>query len=196
LVTDAVLSGPDLNKIAETLRRNQASGNTIPSQPDEQIFIDDNGDILLGSQVAGASTQRLSRVTQETFYLTEQERYAQEKAFVDSHMPSNTVRTSDGSTAGWAYAIKNEWGDSYTLFVWFEASSGTYIVSLVSPELAGVVGIHDCHLYADGRLCLKKEGGPGYRSMSDAYARSAIWTRGASSYRRGNGFQFNIDQLG
>lgn len=195
-LTQSVLFGPDLNKIAETLRRNQATGNTIPSQPDEQIFIDDNGDILLGSQLAGVPSRRLSRVTQETFYLTEQERLAKEQDFVSTHMPKNTVRVSDGLTTGWAYAITNEWGDTYTLFMWFEGSSGTYVVSLVSPKLAGVVGMHECHLYSDGRLCLKKEGGPGYASMSDSYARSAIWTRGASCYRRGNGFQFNLNQAG
>jgi hypothetical protein len=193
-ITSEVLYGPDLNKIAATLRKNQQAGISAPSEPREQIFIDDKGDIFFGNQADRPSAERLSRVTQETFYASRLERLTQERAFAESNMPEGTAYASDGEFEGWTFEITNEFDDSYSMFLWFEPASGTYKVSLVRPQLGGAVDMHECHIYKDGVICLKKEGGPGYSRMADAYARSALWTRGASCYRRGYGFQFNMDQ--
>jgi hypothetical protein len=60
--------------------------------------------------------------------------------------------------------------------------------------MGGIAGIHDCHIFADGTICLKEPGGPGYYNLEDTYARSVVWSNGASCYRRGYGFQFNVGQ--
>jgi hypothetical protein len=190
------MSGPDLNKIAETIRQNQAAGKVNPTEPSEQIFIDDKGDILFGNQVDPASASRLSRVTQETFYLTREQRLAGEQSFVNTNMPAGTYYASDGEYDGWVFEITNEFGDTYQFFLWYDPKDGHYTSSLIAPDLKGKVEIHQCHLYADGRVCLKEAGGPGYPNMSMTYARTALWTRGASCYRRGYGFQLNVGQAG
>lgn len=195
-VTSRTLFGPDLNKIAETIRRNQQAGRVDPSEPHEQIFIDDKGDILFGNQLEPSSASRLSRVTQETFYLTAAERFVKEREWVSTHMPNDTFHASDGEYEGWVFSITNEFDDTYKFFLWFDPKDGTYKTSLVAPELAGKVDIHACHLFADGMVCLKEDGGPGYPNMADTYARTALWARGASCYRRGYGFQLNLGQTG
>ncbi|MBL8929312.1 MAG: hypothetical protein JNL54_04235 [Kineosporiaceae bacterium] len=191
-VTAETFYMPDLNKIAAAIRDNMREGTTTPSDPARQILVDREGNIYSGDEIGG-SARPLSQVTSETFYAWG-DRSARELAIVQTKLPANTVHASDGDVDGWAYSITNEFGDTYTLFLWFDASNGTYKVSLVEPRLGGQVGVEDCHLYEDGTLCLKREGGPGYASMENAYARSVIWTRGASCYRRGYGFQFNLGQ--
>jgi len=192
VVTTEIFYGPDLNKIAETIRRNQQRDNKDPSAPDQQLFVDDEGNIMFGNQVDPASADRVSRVTQETFYSSAWR--GDERAIVRTKLPANTYEASDGETPGWVYYITNEFGDRYDLFLWRDKSDNTYKVSLISPRLGGTVGVEDCHLFEDGTICLKERGGPGYRKLEDAYARSVVWTRGASCYRRGYGFQFNIGQ--
>jgi hypothetical protein len=192
VVTSKVFYGPDLNKIASTIRANQRASVSDPPTPSQQLFVDDDGNIVFGDQLDGAPGRHLSRVTQETFY--SQERYARERAIVEAKLPSGTQFATDDDIGGWLYSITNDLGDTYDLFLWYEVASGTYKVSLVEPRLGGTVGVHDCHLYPDGTLCLKEQGGAGYRDLADAYARSVIWTLGASCYRRGYGFQFNYDQ--
>ena len=41
---------------------------------------------------------------------------------------------------------------------------------------------------------LTKRTGSGYPDMGETFAKAALWTRGASCYRRGYGFQFNMGQ--
>jgi hypothetical protein len=189
-VTTETFYSPDLNRIAATVRANQQAGSTDPARREQQLFVDKEGDIMFGDQVNPLAASRVSRVTQETFYAQRD----QEQAIVNAKMPANTYFASDGTVEGWVYQIANEFDDAYVLFLWHDRSDRTYKVSLVEPRLGGSVGVEDCHLYPDGTLCLKRQGGPGYPSMADAYARSVLWTRGASCYRRGYGFQFNVGQ--
>ena len=77
------------------------------------------------------------------------------------------------------------------MFLWYDPSTRRYEVSLISPPLGGNVNVHECHVYTNGVICLRENGG--YKNMDRAYARSVLWTRGASCYRRGYGFQFNMD---
>lgn len=193
-VTTEVFYSPDLNKIAETIRMNQQRDNKDPRARDEQLFVDDQGNILFGDQVDPASADRVSRVTQETFYSSA--RREDERAIVRAKLPANAYEASDGEVRGWVYDITNEFGDQYDLFLWRDKSDNSYKVSLIEPRLGGAVGVEDCHVFDDGTICLKERGGPGYRKLEDAYARSVVWTRGASCYRRGYGFQFNIGQGG
>ncbi len=195
-LTQETFYGPDLNKIAATVRANQARNVADPQAPSQQLYVDNYGNIYFGDQLgqASAAGRRLSKVTQETFYGD----WLQDRdlAEVRSTLPPGTTWASDGEVGGWLYTVVNEFGDLYDLFLWWEPASGTYKVSLVSPRLGGEVGVHDCHLYSDGTLCLKREGGSGYPALADAYARSVLWTRGASYFRRGYGFQFNVGQAG
>lgn len=190
-LTTEVFYSPDLNRIAETLRANQAGNVADPSRPSEQLFVDERGNILFGDQVNPDDARRLSKVTQETFY---SRNLNVERHTVATRLPTHTVPASDGEIDGWLYHVTNEFGDRYDLFLWYESASSSYLVSLIEPRLGGTVGVEDCHLYQDGTLCLKREGGPGYARLEDAYARSVLWTRGASCYRRGYGFQFNVGQ--
>lgn len=196
VITQERFYAPDLNKIAQTIRENQQRGVTEPTAAPRQMFTTPDGQIVMGDEVDPDSADRLSRITQERFYSSESARLAQERSIIREKLPSNAYQASDGSITGWVYSITNEFTDTYTLFLWYEEGSRTYKVSLVEPMLGGSVGVEDCHLYADGTICLKRQGGPGYRNLEDAYARSVLWTRGASCYRRGYGFQFNVGQEG
>lgn len=195
-LTRETFYAPDLNKIAATVRANQEANIKDPLAPSQQLYVDNHGNIFFGDQAgqAPSTNRRLSKVTQETFY--GDWLYDRDVAEVADKLPPGTQWATDGDIGGWLYSVSNEFGDSYQLFLWWEAASGTYKVSLVTPRLGGAVGVHDCHLYSDGTLCLKKEGGPGYTQLADAYARSVLWTRGASYYQRGYGFQFNVGQVG
>jgi hypothetical protein len=193
-VTAEVFHAPDLNKIAATIRANQLRNQADPSEPDKQLYVDPDGNILAGDQVDPANDDRLSRVTQETFFAYGSRQLEHERFIVRNKLPQDAYEASDGEVDGWVYAITNEFGDRYDLFLWHDANDNTYKVSLIEPRLGGTVGVEECHLFEDGTLCLKQQGGAGYRRLEDAYARSVVWTRGASCYRRGYGFQFNIGQ--
>jgi hypothetical protein len=197
VIPQEIFYAPDLNKIAEAARENQRRGEVDPSDPSRQMFTDTDGNILMGDQVDPARAERMSKIPQETFFAAnDSPRLALERRIVEDKLPRTTFQASDGSTTGWVYPVTNEFGDDYKLFVWYDAGTATYKVSVVEPDLRGKVGVEDCHLYSDGTICLKQEGGPGYRNLEDAYARSVLWTRGASCYRRGYGFQFNAGQEG
>ncbi|MCW2929840.1 MAG: hypothetical protein JWM19_802 [Actinomycetia bacterium] len=195
-IPQSVFYAPDLNKIAQAARENQRRGEVDPADPTRQMFTNKDGDILMGDQVDPQNAERYSRITQETFFAADSPRLALERRIVGDKMPSNTFQASDGTTTGWVYSVTNEFSDKYTLFAWYDMATATYKVSLVEPDLRGKVGVEDCHLYGDGTICLKREGGHGYRNLEDAYSRSVLWTRGASCYRRGYGFQFNLGQEG
>jgi hypothetical protein len=120
-----------------------------------------------------------------------EKRLAKERKFAGSNMPPGTRYCSDGEYDGWVYRVENEFGDVYLMFLWYDPASSGYSVSLISPPLAGEVNVHNCHLYSDGTLCLRRGGA--YKDMGQAYARSVLWTRGASCYQRGYGFQFSAD---
>jgi hypothetical protein len=196
VITQERFYAPDLNKIARTIRENQQQHVTDPSAVTRQMFTTPDGQIVMGDEVDPSSAERLSRITQERFYAPDSRRLALEQSIVGEKLPSNAYQASDGSITGWVYSITNEFADTYELFLWYDEGTATYKVSLIEPRLGGNVGVEDCHLYSDGTICLKKQGGSGYRNLADAYARSVLWTRGASCYRRGYGFQFNAGQEG
>jgi hypothetical protein len=67
-LTALTFYAPDLNKIAETIRRSQERGVEDPSRPSDQLWATPEGDILTGTVVDPEAAQRLTRITQETFY--------------------------------------------------------------------------------------------------------------------------------
>ncbi|MBO3752093.1 hypothetical protein J5X84_39025 [Streptosporangiaceae bacterium NEAU-GS5] len=171
----------DLNAIQRAVR-NEGRGS------ENKIFVTPDGDILLGNELG--SSDRMSKVTDKKFWSRKQK----EETFARTRMPSGTRKVSDGTYDGWFYRITNEFGDSYELFLYYHSGYGVYRVALISPRLGGQLDIHGGHLYEDGTLCLTKKRGSGYPDMGATYAKSALWTRGASCYLRGYGFQFNIGQ--
>jgi hypothetical protein len=184
----------DLNKLRDALVDAQENGGQ-PTDPGKQIFVGREGELLMGNEATG--TERVARVTSDTFYTAwPQSRQEQETEFVRSNMPHNTVAQSDGTYDGWTFTIRNEFGDSYTLFMYYHPSYGVYRVALLDPHMeGGVVDAHGTHLWPDGHLCLTRQhGGSGYPTMAATYAKAAVWIRGASCYRRGYGFQFNDGQ--
>lgn len=184
----------DLNKLRDALVTAQENGSQ-PTDPAKQIYVGREGELLMGNEATGA--ERIAEVTADTFYaFYAQSRMEEESEFVRSNMPRNTVRVSDGTYDGWAFTISNEFGDAYKLFMYYHPSFGVYRVVLVDPQMeGGVVDAHGTHLWPDGHVCLTREHpGNGYPSMGQTYAKAAVWTRGASCYRRGYGFQFNKGQ--
>jgi hypothetical protein len=186
----------DLNKLRDALVTAQEENGGQPTDPNKQIYVGREGELLMGDEAGGA--ERIAQVTTDTFYAFHaQSRVEEESEFVCTNMPRNTVRVSDGTYDGWAFTISNEFGDTYKLFMYHHPSFGVYRVVLVDPHMeGGVVDAHGTHLWPDGHLCLTREHpGNGYPSMAQTYAKTAVWTRGASCYRRGYGFQFNKGQV-
>lgn len=185
----------DLNAIADAVRRAQDNGGE-PTDQKERIFVNRDGGLQMGS---GPGGERVAEVTADTFYAAYRQaanaaRLEREAAFVRTGMPGNTVRASDGNFEGWHYAITNEFGDRYSLFLHYNPSYGVYRVALIDPRMEGTVDAHGTHLWPDGILCLTTRTGSGYPDMGETFAKAALWTRGASCYRRGYGFQFNTGQ--
>ena len=156
----------DLDAIAEAVRKAQEllkktptwpaeGGDTCPpdpwrsttSQSDEtstDMYVGKegelrsaNGELLLDHETTWG--ERVAEVTDDTFYAT---RLAEEAEFVRTHMPANTRRTSDGTFVGWYFAITNEFGDTYKLFLYYHKGMGVYRVVLVDPRLEGKADVH------------------------------------------------------
>lgn len=177
----------DLNAIANAVRTAQENGGQ-PARQKDRIFVNREGGLQMGGAPGG---ERVAEVTGDTFYASRLER---EAAFVRTSMPRNTVRASDGQVEGWHFTITNEFDDRYGLFLYYSQSYGVYRVALIDPRMEGTVDAHGTHLWPDGTLCLTKKTGSGYSDMGKTFAKAALWTRGASCYRRGYGFQFNVGQ--
>lgn len=188
LLTDMTMT-VNLDAIAEAVRAAQRNDGQ-PVDPSKRVYVGREGQLLQGNEATGG--ERIAEVTGDTFYA--QSRHGTESAFVRSNMPQNTMRVSDGTYDGWHFTITNEFGDSYSLFLYYHAGFGVYRVALIEPRMGGTVDAHGGHLWPDGTLCLTHRTGSGYPSMGATYAKAALWTRGASCYRRGYGFQFNVGQ--
>lgn len=178
-----------LDDIANAVREAQAN-NGVPKDDASRIYTDRDGGIRLGTDVHPG--ERVSEVTPDTFFgrlsLVEEARFARD------FMPSNTLHVA-APVEGWSFTITNELGDSYSLFMLWNDGFGCYQVLLISPRMdGGIVDSHGTHLWSDGTLCLTHRLGSGYPTMRATYAKAALWTRGASFFRRGHGFQFNIGQ--
>jgi hypothetical protein len=179
----------DLDAIAEAVKAAQRNDGE-PVDPSKRVYVGREGEMLLGNEATGG--ERIAEVTGDTFYA--QSRLDAEAVFARSNMPANSVRVSDGTYDGWHFTITNEFGDKYGLFLYYHRGFGVYRVALVEPRLGSTVDAHGGHLWPDGTLCLTHRTGSGYPNMGATYAKAALWTRGASCYRRGYGFQFNIGQ--
>jgi len=84
--------------------------------------------------------------------------------------------------------LVSELGDEYELFLYFDG--GAYQVKVVSPDVEDGLSPHDCHLFADGRICLGDLAGGGMPTLEEAYARSVVWCNGFSVYLQNGKFPF------
>jgi hypothetical protein len=182
------MSRVNLDAVAKAVRDAQRRDGRF-TDSDRRVYVDREGGLHQGS--GSASDERVSEVTGDTFFASRRDN---EAAFVRSNMPRNTTRVSDGTYEGWHFSITNEFGDSYSLFLYYHPSYGVYRVALIDPRMEGSADAHGTHLWPDGTLCLTHKNGSGYKKMGATYAKAALWTRGASCYRRGYGFQFNVGQ--
>ena len=178
----------DLNVIQRAVLEQQRNGGQAADK--DSVYVDNNGEVMLGSDVGDPS--RASSVVGDTFYARD---LAIEARTAQYKMPS-AVKVSDGTYEGYAYSIHNDFGDTYELFIYYDSAYRVYRVALVSPRMGGEWDPHGGHLWSDGTLCLTHNAGSGYPSMEQTYAKSVLWTYGASLYRRGYGFQFNVGQEG
>ena len=190
IVGDSFYAGLDLNAIQRAALEAQRNGGQFADK-DHGLYVGQQGEVMLGGEVGDSS--RVSEVVGDTFYVRdtlEEDRVARTK------MPAGTVYVSDGTYEGYAYSITNQFTDKYDLFIYHHPGFDVYRVALLSPRLGGQLDMHGGHLYSDGTLCLTRDSGSGYRKMEQSYAKSALWTLGASLYLRGYGFQFNVGQDG
>jgi hypothetical protein len=117
-------------------------------------------------------------------------------------LPPSTTEIASGGVTGWAFSITDDFAHRYSFWLAYDADDGQWHVYLVSPrrdELGppgrtGPENAHAVHLFPDGRVCLTPT--VGCRSIEHAFARAALWCRGASCYRSGVEFQLNPDQRG
>ena len=68
------------------------------------------------------------------------------EALVRRHLPADT--TPHGP--GWAYTIRNEYGDTFDLWLCYDHYMREYRVRLLAPEVELVGNGHKTHLYEDG----------------------------------------------
>jgi hypothetical protein len=130
-------------------------------------------------QDVGASTA-VSRVTTEIF-----SSQVDEAAWASQYLPSNHWRYNDDEVSGWAYNLTTTFGDTYTMFLYWDRYQKVYRVRLLDPPLERLGLVHETHLFSDGHLCLSRSAG-GERLFNNAYAKSAMWADGISRMIRGH----------
>ena len=99
-LTERTFRAPDLNRIVETIRRNQERDVEDPAKPSDQLWTNPEGEILTGTVVDPRTARGLSRITQETFYAPDLNRIVetiqrnQERDVEDPAKPSDQLWTN------------------------------------------------------------------------------------------------------
>lgn len=173
----------DLNELRNRVLSNQQQDVDMPKAANKSVFVDREGNIQLDAQ----GQRNLSKVPMKTFAAT----IARDRQTVAAKLPQNARETVCNGVTGWFYEITNELGDRYTMFIYNDGSA--YQVLVVFPEVAGRYGVHDAHLFSDGRICLQD--GVGMPSLETAFAKSVLWATGFSLYLRTGTFPLSINNL-
>jgi len=181
------MSGVDLNELRNRVLSTQQQGVDFPSNPDRNVYVDDEGNIVLNPRSAPGRT--LSSVPQKTFAVS----LVRDRQTVAQKMPANTQEMSVSGTTGWIYHITTELGDPYTLFAFHDGSA--YQVMVVFPEVAGRYGAHDAHLFGNGCICFGDALQGGLPTLEQAYAKSVLWANGFSVFLRTGQFPFSRNNL-
>jgi hypothetical protein len=115
-------------------------------------------------------------------------RRLRDRAIVEAKLPGSTREVTADGARGWRYPVETDLGDRYELFLWFDGSA--YQVKVLSPDVEGRCGLHACHLFPDGRICLGDDSTGGMPTLDGAYAKSVLWANGFSAYERTAMFPF------
>jgi len=179
----------DLNRLRDTVIRNQDDSESKPSGQLNKVFVDSEGKIHEG---ASDTTNRpeLSEVPQDTFA----DRVSNEKNIASRHMPKNTKKlVTEEGTSGWVYSFTCELGDNYTMFAYYDGNY--YQVLVIEPKVEGKWdSAHTGHIFSDGRICFGNKFDSGLPSLQDAYSKSVLWATGLSVAKRTEHFPFSNNQ--
>ncbi|GAA0413140.1 hypothetical protein Acor_11320 [Acrocarpospora corrugata] len=182
-------NAPDLNELRRIIHDAQQTGSAHARRPSEEITVGREGEIYTGNAPAD---QPLSKVQLGTFAVALDTRELNDQRYASGHMPRNTVFV-DRPSRGWCYSIRSQMGRVYTLFAKFDGRN--YQVYLLEPQLQGHVGVHQGHLYSDGRICLSDDNNSGQPSLEEAYSKSVLWATGMDVVLAGYTFPFSVNNL-
>lgn len=184
----------DLNKLRETILRNQEQGKSLPARRDEKVYATQDGRIVTGDSVRPSEERQLSEVHQATFaaVTTSNGRRQSEQRIVNEKLPRNTRYLEVDGVGGWYYKFNDEFGNLYEMFAYHDGSS--YQVKVVYPEVEGQYTPHNGHLFSDGRICFSGSGI--VSTLEQAYAKSVLWANGFTVFQQGNPFPFSLNNQG
>jgi hypothetical protein len=179
----------DLNRLRETVLRNQDDYDSKPTNSLNKVFVDNEGVIHQGTTDNSRSTG-LSEVPQDTFA----GRKKDEINIVRNYMPNNTKNLeTDEGVSGWLYSFTCEMGDKYSMFAYFDGNY--YQVLVIQPKVEGEWdNPHTGHIFSNGRICFGDDFNSGLLSLQDAYSKSVLWATGLSIAIRNNEFPFSNNQ--
>lgn len=168
----------DLNELRNHVLNNQREGNS--SRP---VHVDREGRITTDPQAA--HQPNLSKVPQQTFAYS----LDKDRQIAAQYLPANTRQMQFNGVTGWLYQIQCELGNQYQMFAYYDGE--LYQVMVVFPNVAGRYNQHDAHLYNDGRICFRSQGG--LPTLKKAFAKSALWATGFSVFLKTGQFPFSIN---
>ncbi|MBU2666411.1 hypothetical protein KOI35_23175 [Actinoplanes bogorensis] len=171
----------DLNALRQDLQQSQRRGDATPG--DLRVTRD-------GRITRDGRDDMAARLSKETFAVAQSP--AVEARVAMMKLPPGTHQRTVGRTTGWMYTFFNEFGDPYSFFSYYSTQHQQYRTMLVAPDLSGLFGEHQAHLYRDGTVCLSPT--IGMATLDGSYARAVLWSNGVSVVRRGGQFPFTYDQ--
>ncbi|GAB2620200.1 hypothetical protein Aab01nite_34490 [Paractinoplanes abujensis] len=175
------MSQIDLNALRADVQQSQMRGDSNPGD----LRVTQDGKITRDGR-----DDMAARLSKETFAVFPSP--ADDYRIARTQLPHGTYQHTVGRTTGWVYSFSNEFADQYTFFTYYSTQHGQYRTMLVAPNLNGLFGEHQAHLYADGTACLSPT--VGMPTLDGSYARAVLWSNGVSVVRRGGEFPFTYDQ--
>jgi hypothetical protein len=186
------VAGINVEDVRRMVNENRRWGDTKPNAPHRRIYVDRYGNAYRGDQVDSDKGRQYSQVPQDVFSAVWEpfsaifgpavesppygaDRLVQDKLTVLECFPPGTEVIELNGVTGFVYRLWDEHVTSYTLVAYFDGVE--YQVKVIEPEIEGKYGFHDAHVFGDARICLAPPSG-GVASLSDAYAKSVLWTKG------------------
>ena len=180
----------DLNRLRDTIKRNQHQSEEFPDDYWNKAFVDPDGKIHLGGDRGGRDHRPKSEIHQGVFAAYDATQIEDDEAIVAEFLPAGTILIEQDGQEGWLYDFTDESEQWYQMFLYHDGS--LYQVQVVEPELEhGHYGVHEAHLFSDGRLCLSETGG--LDDLQQAYAKSVLWANGFSVFQETGQFPFSIN---
>jgi len=182
----------DLNRLRNTIRESQEQGEDTPDDFWKKAFVTRRGKIQLGSDGAANDGRPKSEIHQGLFAVSDAVQLDDGQRIVDEFLPDGTERIEQDGQAGWLFDFEDELGQWYQMFLYHDGSH--YQVQVVYPELEHAsYGVHEAHLYADGRLCLSDDTMGGLDDLQETYAKAVLWANGFSIFQHTGQFPFSLN---